>query len=224
MIITIDGPAGTGKTTVARRVAECLNFPYFDTGAMYRCVSWYALQCGADIEDEKQIRNLLDHFEFRITGSGQDKRYFVGKEDVTGAIRSNTINRIVSIIAAMPSVRSSLTSIQRDFAKQGNAVFEGRDLGTVVFPDAEIKVFLTARPDVRAQRRLDEMLIKHPKEVEGMGREQMIEEMKRRDILDSTRSVAPLKCPSGALVIDTSDFSIDDVVKKILEFKIALGK
>lgn len=215
MIITIDGPAGTGKTTVAKRVAERLKFPHFDTGAMYRAVALLLLQRKISYSDENQISEILKNFSFKIRGD----RYFVNGQDVTQEIRSQAVTTIVSPVSALPAVRDALKKIQRDFARRGNSVFEGRDLGTAVFPEAEIKIFLTARPEVRAQRRLDEMLHKRPHEVQGMDRTHMLEELLRRDTYDSSRAVAPLKCPPDAYVIDTSDISIHSVVDRILEYK-----
>ena len=217
MIITIDGPSGTGKTTVAKKVAERLHFSYFDTGALYRCVALLALQSGIDVHNEKEVQNLLQHFAFHIEGKTQEKSYFVNGQDVTLTIRSQAVNRVVSIIAAMRSVRSLLIGIQRNFAESGNVVFEGRDLGTEFSPDANRKFFLTARPEVRAQRRHDEMLLQNPSEVKGMGRDEMLEELKKRDVMDSTREIAPLKCPEDAFVIDTSALSLDEVVEEILK-------
>jgi cytidylate kinase len=219
MIITIDGPSGTGKTTVAKRVAEKLHFSYFDTGAMYRAVTWLALQKKIDLDDETAVFELLQNFHFRIEEKEGAKRYFVGENDVTQAIRTPEINTNVSKVAALLPVRKSLWKIQHEFAKNGDAVFEGRDIGSVVFPEAEVKVFLTARPEVRAQRRLKEYLEKHPQLASSMSEEQMLKDIMRRDELDSTREHAPLTCPKDAVQIDTSELTLDQVVEKILEHK-----
>jgi cytidylate kinase len=219
MIITIDGPAGTGKTTVARRVAECLHFPCFDTGAMYRMVSWIILEEKIDLSDLPRLESLLENFVFDCRGEGKDKRYFVGERDVTEEIRSQKVNAIVSAVSALGPVRSALRKIQRAFGQRGNVVFEGRDMGSVVFPDADIKVFLSARPEIRARRRLDEMLAKNPEEAETLDQDQMLADILQRDALDSSRTLAPLKCPEGAYQVDTSDLSIDEVVDLILKYK-----
>lgn len=222
MIITIDGPAGTGKTTVAKRVAECLHFFYFDTGAMYRSVAWKIVREKIALSDLPRIEELLENLHFRIESKGKEKHYFVGDEEVTEEIRSQEITKMVSAVSALPVVRKSLLMIQRDFAKGRNVVFEGRDMGSVVFPEAEVRIFLTARPEVRAQRRLDELLQKRPEDAEGLDLEKMREELMRRDELDSTRAIAPLKCPEGAYVVDTSDLSIDEVIGEILKYKMRL--
>jgi CMP/dCMP kinase len=222
MIITIDGPAGTGKTTVARHVAERLHFSYFDTGAMYRAVTWVLLEKKIPLSDLPRIEKVLKNFVFSIQGEGKEKKYFVGEKEVTKQIRCEEVTSHVSAVSALPLVREALWKFQRAFATLEDAVFEGRDMGTVVFPKAEIKIFLTARPEIRAERRLQEIIQKNPEEALGLTHEQMIEEILRRDNLDSKRSLAPLKCPEDAYVIDTSDLSIDEVVECILKYK--MGK
>jgi len=214
MIITIDGPSGTGKSTVAKRVADRLGFIYFDTGAMYRAFTWFVLEHAAPLEDRKAIEHLLHTFDFKISEKQGEKHYFVGKEDVTQVIRSRPVTAHVSAVSALKQVRDHLLSVQHHFGKTQNAVFEGRDLGTVVFPHAEIKIFLTADPKVRAERRLNEILAKKPQE--ALSYEQMLQEIMARDAYDSTREVAPLRCPKGALEIDTTRLSIEEVVEKII--------
>lgn len=218
MIITIDGPSGTGKTTVARTVAEKIGFVYFDTGAMYRALTWLVLQKNVDVSNPLEIEALLPLFDFRIQDQKGAKKYFIGDTDVTEIIRSRPITANVSKVAAQKEVRSSLLHIQHHFAKHQNVVFEGRDLGTVVFPDAEIKIYLNADPEVRAERRLQEMLQKNPDEVRHLDRDQMMQEIMRRDEYDSTREVAPLRCPVDAYQIDTSQLTIDQVVDAIVAF------
>jgi CMP/dCMP kinase len=220
MIITIDGPAGTGKTTVAKRVAECLHIPYFDTGAIYRAVTWGILNDKIDASKPEGVAEFLQGFSFQIKGEGGGKRYFVGTIDVTEEIRSPEVTRAVSEISAMKEVRDFVYAIQRQSAAK-DAVFEGRDMGTVVFPEAEIKIFLTARPEIRARRRLDEMLEKNTKQTEIIDYDLVLEDMIRRDQLDSTRVLAPLRRADDAYEIDTSELTIDEVVSKILEYKMS---
>ncbi len=219
MIITIDGPAGTGKTTVAKKVAERLGLPYFDTGAMYRAVAFLILHEKIPLSDEKRISELLADFNFEIRVDGTERRYLINGLDVTDVIRSQPVTNIVSPVSALHVVREALWEIQRRFAKKRGGVFEGRDMGSVVFPKAAIKIFLSARPEVRAERRLAELKEKRPDEVRGTNHQQMLEEIMKRDQIDSTRAIAPLICPPDAYVIDTSNISIDEVVERIIEYK-----
>lgn len=217
MIITIDGPSGTGKTSVAKRVAECLHFPYFDTGAMYRSFAWFVWKNQIAIE-EKELEKALPSFHFSIRGKGSAKRYFVGDIDVSEEIRLPEVTEISSQVAIYSPVRKAMWKIQRDYGAEGNAVFEGRDMGSVVFPNAEIKVFLTASSEVRAMRRWKEFRDKYGKE---FSLKEVQETISKRDENDQTRKVAPLTCPEDALVIDTSNLSLDEVVDRILSYKIA---
>lgn len=218
MIVAIDGPAGTGKTSVAKQVAERLRFAYFDTGAVYRAVTWVVLQKKIDPKDEPAMRAILETLLFRIEERVDGRHYFIGSVDVTEAIRSSEVTARVSEVSALPIVRKSLLKIQRDFGARGSTVFEGRDIGSVVFPQADLKIFLTARPEVRARRRLDELLAKNPAQAKKLNPEKMLTEILRRDELDSTRKLAPLICPKDAHVIDTSDLSLEQVVDRILAY------
>ncbi len=219
MIITIDGSAGTGKSTVAKKVAESLGYAHFDTGAMYRAVSLVLLQKNIPLDATEEIEKVLLDFPFRVELRGLEKRYFVADLDVTEEIRSEKVNAIVSLVAALPCVRKALWRVQRAFGETCDAVFEGRDLGTVVFPDAEIKIFLTACPEIRAERRLKEIKEKNLYKDKSIDKEALIRDMLKRDTLDSTRQLAPLKRPPDACEIDTSNLTIDQVVAKILDYK-----
>ncbi|MGC1878129.1 MAG: (d)CMP kinase [Rhabdochlamydiaceae bacterium] len=218
MIITIDGPSGTGKTTVARKVADKLHFIYFDTGAMYRAFTWLVLKQNVDVRDSPAIENLLREFIFKIVDENGKKQYFVGDHNVTEVIRSRPVTAHVSAVSALKEVRASLLNIQHRFAKTENVVFEGRDLGTVVFPNAELKIFLNADPQIRAERRLIELIEKQPQEAENLSREQMLADIMRRDEYDSTRDIAPLRCPPDAFQIDTTHFSVSEVVDQIVNY------
>lgn len=213
MIVTIDGPSGTGKSTVAREVAKRLGFVYFDTGAMYRAFTWFVMEhSGVPIPD------LLDQFTFHIEETPKEKRYYVNDREVTEVIRSRSVTARVSEISALKEVRAALLEVQREFGRVQNAVFEGRDIGSVVFPQAEVKIFLTADPKIRAERRFEEMRAKNPEEANDLDREVMLAEIIERDRYDSSRELAPLRCPEGAFTIDTTHLSIETVVEKILDF------
>lgn len=219
MIITIDGPSGTGKSTVAKLIAKKLGFAFFDTGAMYRALAWHVLQKGRNPADAQQVCAALDDFAFSIETKGAEKVYFVGKTNVTQAIRQSEISTAASQVSVFTPVRRALVKIQRRFGAAQDSVFEGRDMGTVVFPEAQLKIFLTARPDVRAERRYRELLAKFPDLSEKMTREQILREIEERDERDTTRTVSPLKQAPDALLIDTSDLNAEQVVEQILAYK-----
>lgn len=213
MIITIDGPAGTGKSTAARKLAEAIGFTYFDTGALYRAISWYVLEGKISYHDEEALAALLKTFTFKIRTIEGEKRYFIGSRDVTQEIRTKEVTAIVSEVAALKLVRDALKPIQVNFGKEMDVVFEGRDLGTVVFPHAHLKFFLTARPETRAKRRYQELVRKFPDQ--SFSYETILKEIKDRDEYDSQRELAPLKQADDAILIDTSELSIDQVTEKL---------
>jgi len=213
MIVTIDGPSGTGKSTVARLLANKLRMSFFDTGALYRALAWWV--------EEKQIpwEKIPEHlssFSFVIQEEGGDKQYFVLGRNVTEEIRKKEITEKASKVAAIKEVRAALLPLQRDYAKEHDSVFEGRDLGTVVFPEAEIKIFLTAKPEVRAERRYLEIQKKNPHL--ALDREEVLQDLEKRDAQDAGRDIAPLKCPEGAFILDTSDLTTSEVVDKLYEY------
>ena len=217
MIITIDGPVATGKSTIAKKLAQSIGYIYYDTGAMYRAVALDALRKKIDINDPQALATLFKDFDFRIKFNRGERAYFLRGEDVTHAIRTEEVSNAASQVSANPEVRHQLVDLQRELSKGVNAVFEGRDMGTVVFPDASLKIFLTGRDDVRAKRRLNEMRAKFPEECRDLSVEKVLEDLHKRDQFDMTRSISPLKKAEDAYEIDTSDLSIDDVVFKILE-------
>lgn len=201
-VIAIDGPGGSGKTTVSRALARALGLAHLDTGAFYRAVTLEALRTGA--KDER-LETLARDVDIRY----ENGRVFIGDEDVSQAIRSDEVNGYVSVVSAVPAVRAEMVRRQRQWveAHGGNAVVEGRDIGTVVFPDARLKVFLIARPEVRALRRAGEM--------RDAGVDSVQEDLARRDKLDSSRAVSPLTPAEHAIVVDTSDLSVDQVVAQL---------
>lgn len=212
MIITIDGPAGTGKSTVAKKVAEKLGLAFFDTGAMYRALTYLVLEQGIDLKDETTLCELLKNFSYEIQSIQGRLHYYVGSRDITDAIRTPEVTKKVSEVSANGLVRQSIVAIQRRFGKDGRAVFEGRDMGSIVFPKAQLKVFLTARAAVRAERRYNELKTKFA----SITKEEILKEIEERDEYDSTREISPLIQPKDAHLIDTSDFSIEEVVDRIV--------
>lgn len=216
MIITIDGPSGTGKSTVAQEVAKRLGITYFDTGAMYRAITWLFLQNKVDLNDSDQVAACVESFSFSIRKIEGEDHYFANDTDVTDAIRTQEITNAVSPVSALEVVRKKIWAIQRKGVEKQSAVFEGRDMGSVVFPNAELKIFLDASPKVRAKRRLAQMRKHWPIDAKGFDQESMEKELKRRDRYDSSRELAPLTCPKGATRIDTSKMTIEQVVDKIV--------
>lgn len=219
MIITIDGPIATGKSTIAKKLAEELGYIYFDTGAMYRGITYLALEKKIDIDDPAQLSTLLEDFIFEIKIKHGERQYWVNKQNVTDIIRGDQVTSNVSKIAANPAVRDKMVTMQRNFAIGVNSIFEGRDMGTVVFPNADLKIFLTARIEVRAERRYNELKAKFPEDTANLTMDKAIEDINKRDTYDSTRVTSPLKQAEDAFLVDTSDKTIDEVVLEILELK-----
>lgn len=219
MIITIDGPVATGKSTIAKKLASSVGFIYYDTGAMYRAVALDMINKKVDINSEDELNKYLESFDFRIKILHGERKYFIGQDDVTSKIRTEAVSKAASIVSSNPKVREKLVVFQREASKGVNAVFEGRDMGTIVFPDAELKIFLTGRDDVRAVRRFEELIAKFPDDRENISLENVLNDLKERDQFDSNRQSSPLKKADDAYEIDTSDLTIDEIVYKILECK-----
>lgn len=215
MIIAIDGPAGSGKSTVAKLVAEKLDFAYLDTGAMYRAVAWRALEKGIALDDDAALTQIaLDEpISFGYNqGEPLPSRVFIGGEEVTKEIRTPQTDVAVSPVSAVPAVRVALVAQQQRIGATQDTVMEGRDIGTAVFPNAELKVFLTASPEVRAERRFIQNAERFDAGAEGQSKEEILASIIRRDAYDSEREASPLKAADDALVLDTSDMSIEQVV------------
>lgn len=219
MIITIDGPVATGKSTLAKKLAAAIGYIYYDTGAMYRSLAYAIIKNSVNIDNPEELDQFLKDFDFSIKIKRGDRFYYVGEEDVTDKIRHDEVTSQVSRISANPKIRDKLVELQRQLSVGVNAVFEGRDMGTVVFPDAELKLFLSGRPDVRAKRRFDEMKAKYPEECKDLTMEKVEADLLARDEYDSTRANSPLKKADDAFIIDTSDLSVDELIYKILEIK-----
>jgi len=215
-IVAIDGPAGAGKSTVTRLVAEVLGLLYLDTGAMYRAVTWLVLQSGIAVDDAAAIAELVSQCQIRFVGNGKDSispQIWINGHDVTQAIRSLKVTEQVSAIAALPSVRRELVRQQQSIGKKGGVVAEGRDIGTHVFPDAELKIFLTASVEERARRRYQELINQGQEDV---SLEQLQQAIMERDTRDSTRALAPLQQADDAIVIQTDGLSITEVSDRIV--------
>ena len=211
--IAIDGPAGAGKSTVARELARRLGIWYVDTGAMYRAVAWLAVHFHAPVEDQSAIVSLLDSYPLDFEQSGSDTmRVYVQGREITGELRSIEVSDVVSMISVHPLVRSRLTEWQRGFSRKSSVVMDGRDIGTVVLPDAKVKIFLTADLAERAQRRAEEYMHKGLQ----VSVAELQEAMYKRDQRDSSREVAPLKPADDAYCIDSTGKSVAEVVSEIL--------
>ncbi|WP_134698943.1 (d)CMP kinase [Ammoniphilus sp. YIM 78166] len=213
MNIAIDGPAGAGKSTVAQLVAKQVGFTYIDTGAMYRALTLRALDRNVPLVDEEGLVDLLRSMLIILKPGAEGQKVFVGDTEVTDDIRHPEVSRNVSIVAKHPKIRHEMMVLQRNMAKEQNVVMDGRDIGTHVLPSAEVKVFLTASIEERAQRRYKELQSKgHPADLSLLK-----EEIALRDKLDSERETAPLRCAEDATILDSTGLSIDQVVEKIVE-------
>ncbi|PCJ60296.1 MAG: cytidylate kinase [Planctomycetota bacterium] len=213
IIVAIDGPAGAGKSTIAKGLALVLNYLYVDSGAMYRAVALYFLDNNIDIENNAEVRLALKNISISFHDDQNNRIVFLNGVDVTELIRKPRIYTILSKISALKEVRDSLVVLQRGFSKNFSLVMEGRDIGTIVFPEANYKFFLIADPSVRARRRYLEL--KHNGEM-NIDEAKILEEIKMRDQKDSTREIAPLKKAIDAIEIDSSKINAEDVMKKML--------
>lgn len=208
--VAIDGPSAAGKSTIAKLVAKKENFTYIDTGAMYRCVAYYCLSHDIDIHQEKDVEKCLAHLEIKLT---QDNKVYLNGQDVSQEIRKDEVSLGASVVSQYEAIRTFLVQSQRKMAQEGNVILDGRDIGTVVLPDADLKIYQIASVETRALRRYKE------NQERGLEAdlETIKEEIEQRDYQDMNRAISPLKKAKDAIELDTSDLSLDEVVEKVLE-------
>ncbi len=213
MIVAIDGPAGSGKGTITKIVGKKLDLVYIDTGAMYRCASLYMIRNNIKLDELGRIAEMLENINIKQVKDGDIDRFYLNGEDVSDKIRSKEVNEIVSQVSHIAIVREKMVELQREMGKSANIIMEGRDIGTNVFPNAEVKIYLDASAEERANRRMKQ------NEEKGidMSYEEILENIKFRDNNDKTSLVAPLKQAEDAVYVDTTNLTIDKVVDKIEE-------
>lgn len=213
MIVAIDGPAGSGKGTITKIVGKKLDLVYIDTGAMYRCASLYMIRNNIKLDELGRIAEMLENINIKQVKDGDIDRFYLNGEDVSDKIRSKEVNEIVSQVSHIVIVREKMAELQREMGKSANIIMEGRDIGTNVFPNAEVKIYLDASAEERANRRMKQ------NEEKGidMSYEEILENIKFRDNNDKTSLVAPLKQAEDAVYVDTTNLTIDKVVDKIEE-------
>lgn len=209
--VAIDGPAGAGKSTLARAVAKRLSYIYVDTGALYRSIALNAVRNNIETSNSEEIEKMLKKTEIELKFINDEQRVFLNGEDVSDKIRTSEISMAASSISALPVVRSFLLELQRELARKNNVIMDGRDIGTVVLPSAQVKIFLTASPECRAKRRYDEYIANGKQE----SYEDILESIKQRDYNDTNREIAPLKAADDAVLVDTSDDTPQQSVERI---------
>ena len=212
MIIAIDGPVAAGKTTLSKILADRLDFSLLDTGAIYRAVALASRQQGTDWSDEPAVAAVASRLEIEFRWIAGTNHVLLAGEDVSEAIRTPEMSQGASLVSALPDVRAALLNLQRQLGEQGNVIAEGRDIGTIVFPAADLKIFLTAQPEIRARRRHEEWLGKGIDD----SYEEVLEALKERDARDENRPVAPLEPAPDSILLDTSELSIEQVVAQAL--------
>lgn len=217
-IITVDGPAGSGKSTIAKMLAKQLAFTFFETGAMYRAITYGLLEAKVNIKNLDDVQSYLDSISFKIRSIFNDKHYFIDGADISSFLRDPLVTSRVSEVSAIPAVRDAMTKIQRQLAENVNAVFEGRDMGSAVFPNANLKIFLTASPEERAKRRYRQLVDNKLVDEKLYDENKILTEINNRDKADMNRKTSPLLKPEGAYEVDTTNLSIDQVVQKILQY------
>lgn len=213
MIVAVDGPAGSGKGTITKKIEEKLGFLNLDTGATYRCVALQALREGLTLNDEKEIIKIANNIDIRIDNTGEKDIILLNGEDVSEEIRTKEVTSIVSQISSIIPVREKMVEVQRNLAKGKNVIVEGRDIGTVVFPNADIKIYLDASEEIRAKRRYEENV----QNGIDMTYEEVLENVKMRDYNDMHKPYGALKKADDAIVVDSTNLNIEEVVEKIIK-------
>lgn len=211
--VAIDGPAGAGKSTIAKAAAKALGFVYVDTGALYRAIAYYVISHGGDAKDEKTVEGFLDEITPELKYVDGLQRVIVNGEDVTDKLRTPRVSMGASAVSAVPAVRDFLFELQRKIARENNVIMDGRDIGTVVLPDADVKIFLTASAVVRAGRRYSELIEKGNCTPFAT----VLDEVNKRDYNDMHREVAPLKMAEDAVLLDTTDIDADKAVDMVIK-------
>ncbi len=212
--IAIDGPAGAGKSTIAKAAAKHLGFIYVDTGAMYRAIGLYTIRKGVDPMDTQSVVTLLSEVEVSLArDENKNQLVILNGEDVSSLIRTEQVSMAASRVSAIPEVRAFLLNLQRDMAKASDVIMDGRDIGTVVLPDAKVKIFLTASAEIRARRRYDELIAKGEQAVY----EEVLADVIQRDNNDMNRPIAPLKPAQDSILVDTSDLNLEESIELLIK-------
>ncbi len=212
--IAIDGPAGAGKSTIAKAAAKHLGFIYVDTGAMYRAIGLYTIRKGVDPADSQSVVELLSEIEVSLArDENKNQLVILNGEDVSGLIRTEQVSMAASRVSAIPEVRAFLLNLQRDMAKASDVIMDGRDIGTVVLPDAKVKIFLTASAEIRARRRYDELIAKGEQAVY----EDVLADVIERDNNDMNRPIAPLKPAQDSIIVDTSNLNLEESIALLIK-------
>lgn len=218
MIVAIDGPAGTGKGTVAKLISERLDFIYIDTGAMYRCITLKMIRENISLDEEEKIKDLLERTKITFKNLDDKQHVYLDGEDVSDLIRKPNVNELVSPVSAIKIIRIKMVELQRKLGEEGNVIMEGRDITTVVFPNAEVKIYLDAKLEIRAERRYKELIARE----NDVTYEDTLESIRKRDKNDMEKEMGALKIAEDAVVIDTSNMTIEEVydkIKEIIELK-----
>ena len=218
MIVAIDGPAGTGKGTVAKLISEKLDFVYIDTGAMYRCITLKMIRESISLNEEEKIKDLLERTKITFKNLSDKQHVYLDGEDVSDLIRKPNVNELVSPVSAIKIIRIKMVELQRKLGEEGNVIMEGRDITTVVFPNAEVKIYLDAKLEIRAERRYKELVERG----NNVTYEDTLESIRKRDKNDMEKEMGALKIAEDAVVIDTSNMTIEEVhdkIKEIIELK-----